>query len=62
MTERIENWLFGTVTGKIFLFLAVAPVGLALWLVSSLLVGEDFFEWLETRNLRKAVHQAGSLR
>ena len=62
MIQRIENWLFGTVTGKIFLFLVVTPVGLVLWLVSSLLVGEDFFEWLETRNLRKAVRQAGSLR
>ena len=54
MMARIENWLFGTITGKVFLFSVVAPCGLVFWFLSSLAVGEDFFEWIESRSLRKA--------
>jgi hypothetical protein len=46
--SKIIEWLFNTPHGRIVLVLTL-PLSLAFWAIASLIVGENFFEWLDER-------------
>jgi hypothetical protein len=51
--NRIIDWIFDTIPGRI-VGLCFLPAALILWFLSTLIVGEEFFSWLEGYQLRKA--------
>lgn len=53
MKERVINWLFDTILGRV-VGVCLVPFGIVLWLVISVALGEDLFLWAETRRIRKA--------
>lgn len=52
MKDHIINWLFDTVLGRI-VGICLIPIGIVFWICSSLVLGEDFFEWLNAKELMK---------